>query len=387
MNDIGLKQLLSSCPKEKLSSFIKEVPDNAGAWLLQQTAAANEMTAAFVVTEALRDKRYSILKSFPLEIRISEASKEKLGSALNSSLSREELESAISQPGSITSSGQDRTEIETAREIFSMIPERLILPFLKELKAEMPDLYPEIRDYLFFFEDMALLDNISLRRLLRELDTRDLIKALIGAGDRVKSAFTRNMSKRAVEYLEEDLISCRDAKTESIDESRANIINILRRMEENGEIVICAADRCDAPADEEIEERPIVKDNKPTTDKGEETIMKDYNLNKDIDLIVDLHIKAKGEGLLAIESDLPNLPCTFLKIGLQLIVDGTDPILVRKVLENTIEAGDFSKSDRLRRKIFMEGVCGIQEGMPTRVLKALLCSFIGEEEAYKAITE
>ena len=244
----------------------------------------------------------------------------------------------------------------------------------KKTETEKPELSPEIRDYLFFFEDIPLLDDRSLRRLLRELDVSDLVTALVGVETRVKEAFTRNMSKHAVEYLEEDIQASRNAEISSIDESRANIINILRRMEENGEIVICAADS----AVEETEEKPV---------EGENNIMSDSNLIENIDLIMNLNNTARRDGLLALEGEIPNLPSTFLKIGIQLIVDGTDLVLVRKVLENTIEAGDFSKTEKLKREIFMEGVCGIQEGIPTRVLKALLCSFIGEEEALAALTE
>lgn len=381
MNDITLKQLLGSSPKERLSSLIKKVPDNEGAWLLQQAAAANEMTAVFAATEALKDKRYGLLKSFPLEIRISEAGQEDLRLVLISVLEKEELESIINASDVPAPPAKERTEIETARNIFSMTPERLLLPFLKELEAEAPELYPEIRDYLFFFEDMALLDDFSLRKLLREVDTSDLITALVGAEERVKKAFTRNMSKRAAEYLEEDLLSSRDAEISSIDESRGNIINILRRMEECGEIIICAHDSS-------IEEnKNLIEAGGNSVEEKEQTIMKDFSLIDDINIIMDLDTKARMDGLLALESEIPNLTSTFLKLGVQLIVDGTDLELVRKLLENIIETGDFSKAERLKREIIKEGICGIQEGLPTRLLKSLLCSYIGEEEALSAYVE
>jgi len=59
-----------------------------------------------------------------------------------------------------------------------------------------------------------------------------------------------------------------------------------------------------------------------------------------VDLIVTLvqfSEKSRREGLLALEDDLDALDDPFLKKGLQLVVDGTDPELVRVILETDID--------------------------------------------------
>mgnify|MGYP001004954325 FL=1 len=52
-----------------------------------------------------------------------------------------------------------------------------------------------------------------------------------------------------------------------------------------------------------------------------------------IDGMVDLAEKARREGLLALEDSVNRTEDEFLKRGIQLIVDGTDPELVRDILE------------------------------------------------------
>ena len=53
--------------------------------------------------------------------------------------------------------------------------------------------------------------------------------------------------------------------------------------------------------------------------------------------LISFSEKARREGLLALEDDLDELPDEFLKKGIQLVVDGTDPEMVRRIMETEIE--------------------------------------------------
>ncbi|MBE7412416.1 MAG: motility protein A [Leptospiraceae bacterium] len=52
-----------------------------------------------------------------------------------------------------------------------------------------------------------------------------------------------------------------------------------------------------------------------------------------ITTLVSFSEKARREGLLALEDDVSELPDEFLRKGIQLVVDGTDPELVRNIME------------------------------------------------------
>jgi chemotaxis protein MotA len=61
------------------------------------------------------------------------------------------------------------------------------------------------------------------------------------------------------------------------------------------------------------------------------------DLQAQVDQMVEFAEKARREGLLALEDDLEEIDDEFTRKGLQLVVDGTDPELVREILENEID--------------------------------------------------
>jgi chemotaxis protein MotA len=63
---------------------------------------------------------------------------------------------------------------------------------------------------------------------------------------------------------------------------------------------------------------------------------KEMDSGDTIDLLVDFAEKARREGLLALEQDATDLDDDFLQKGIQLVVDGTDPELVRNILETKL---------------------------------------------------
>lgn len=63
---------------------------------------------------------------------------------------------------------------------------------------------------------------------------------------------------------------------------------------------------------------------------------KEVDLQKDIDLIIDIANIARREGLLALEDAIANIDSPFLKKGVMLVVDGADPELIKNVMEAEI---------------------------------------------------
>ncbi|GAQ26259.1 flagellar motor switch protein FliG [Tepidanaerobacter syntrophicus] len=109
---------------------------------------------------------------------------------------------------------------------------------IEALEAENPDLAEEIRRRMFVFEDILTLDNRSIQRTLREVDTRDLTLALKGASDEVKKRIFENMSKRQVEMVSEDMEFMGPVRLRDVEEAQQKIVNIIRKLEDAGEIVI-----------------------------------------------------------------------------------------------------------------------------------------------------
>ena len=108
----------------------------------------------------------------------------------------------------------------------------------EHLEREDPALAEEIRKRLFVFEDIILLDDNAIQRVIREIDNRELAMALKGAGGEVNQRVMKNMSKRAAEMLKEDLDFLGPIRLRDVEEAQARIVAVIRKLDEAGEIVI-----------------------------------------------------------------------------------------------------------------------------------------------------
>lgn len=136
---------------------------------------------------------------------------------------------------------QDFTQaggVETVVDILNRVDrgtEKLILEALEKEDAELAD---EIRQRMFIFDDIITLDDSSIQRIVREVDSKDLAKALKGVNEEVKDRILRNISKRAGEMLKEDLEFMGPVRLREVEEAQQRIVGIIRRLDESGEIII-----------------------------------------------------------------------------------------------------------------------------------------------------
>lgn len=109
---------------------------------------------------------------------------------------------------------------------------------METLEIEDTDLAEEIRKRMFVFEDILSLDNRSIQRFLREVENNQLAVALKGATEEVQKLIFSNMSKRLVEMIREDMEFMGPVRLKDVEESQQKIVNIIRKLEDAGEIVI-----------------------------------------------------------------------------------------------------------------------------------------------------
>ena len=95
--------------------------------------------------------------------------------------------------------------------------------------------------------------------------------------------------------------------------------------------------------------------------------------------IVSMANKAKRNGLLSLVHEAEETPHFLLRKGLQLVLEGVSPEIVKKTLQYYILAGKYSGKALLERCLIMEGVTAIQNGINPTVIKELLLSLFGED--------
>jgi flagellar motor switch protein FliG len=109
---------------------------------------------------------------------------------------------------------------------------------LETLEEVSPELAEEVRKLMFVFEDIISLDDRSLQRVLREVDSKDLSVALKGSSEQLKNHIFKNLSSRAAEMLRDEIAVSGPVKLRTVEEAQQRIVNIIRRLEDAEEIVV-----------------------------------------------------------------------------------------------------------------------------------------------------
>jgi flagellar motor switch protein FliG len=128
--------------------------------------------------------------------------------------------------------------IETTAEIMNNIDRTVSKNIFDRLSESDPKLSEEIRKKMFVFEDILKLDDRTIQRILREVDTRDLTLSLKGASEELKNKILSNMSQRASQMIQEELEFMGPVRLKDVDEAQQRIVAIIRKLEESGEIII-----------------------------------------------------------------------------------------------------------------------------------------------------
>ena len=109
---------------------------------------------------------------------------------------------------------------------------------MENLEIEEPELADEIRKKMLVFEDILSLDDRSIQRVLREVENNELAVALKNTTDEVKEAIFNNLSKRLVTMIKEDMDFMGPIRMKDVEEAQQKIVNVIRKLEDSGEIVI-----------------------------------------------------------------------------------------------------------------------------------------------------
>ncbi|MBQ3902117.1 MAG: flagellar motor switch protein FliG [Lachnospiraceae bacterium] len=109
---------------------------------------------------------------------------------------------------------------------------------MESLEIEEPELAEEIRKKMFVFEDVMLLDDRAIQRVLREVENKDIATALKGANEEVQNVIFKNLSQRLAAMIKEDMEFMGPVRMKDVEEAQQKIVGIIRKLEDAGEIVI-----------------------------------------------------------------------------------------------------------------------------------------------------
>lgn len=128
--------------------------------------------------------------------------------------------------------------VDAVVEILNTVDRGTEKHIMETLEIEEPELADEIRKKMFVFEDILLLDDRAIQRVLRDVDNSDLAIALKGSNEEVQNAIFNNLSKRLAVMIKEDMEFMGPVRMKDVEEAQQKIVNIIRKLEDAAEIVI-----------------------------------------------------------------------------------------------------------------------------------------------------
>jgi flagellar motor switch protein FliG len=128
--------------------------------------------------------------------------------------------------------------VDSVVDILNTVDRSTEKHIMETLEIDEPELAEEIRKKMFVFEDILLLDDRAIQRVLRDVDNGDLAIALKSANEEVQNAIFNNLSKRLAVMIREDMEFMGPVRMKDVEEAQQKIVNVIRRLEDSAEIVI-----------------------------------------------------------------------------------------------------------------------------------------------------
>ncbi|GBD07622.1 Flagellar motor switch protein FliG [bacterium HR21] len=202
-------------------------------------AKEHPQTIAFILSYLPPDQIADILTHFEQGLRVEVITRIATLGKVSPELVKE-IESVMEQiaestlrPGTTMRGGS-----QLVAAILNKSSSALAKSLLEAIEARDPALADDIKRQMFLFEDIVLIDDRGVQRILREVDKRDLALALKVADEKVRQKIFKNMSERAAAVIKEELEFMGPVRLKEVEAAQARIIEVIRRLAEQEEIVI-----------------------------------------------------------------------------------------------------------------------------------------------------
>ena len=208
----------------QILNFIQDEHPQTIALILSYLSSTQ---AAGIISTLTPDKQTDVAKRIALMDRTSPDVIKEVENILEQKLS-----SLVNQDYTIVGG------IDSIVEVLNTVDRGTEKHIMENLEIEEPELADEILKKMFVFEDILMLDDRSIQRVLREVENSELAVALKGANEDVQNAIFNNMSSRLSAMIREDMEYMGPVRMKDVEEAQQKIVNVIRKLEDSGEIVI-----------------------------------------------------------------------------------------------------------------------------------------------------
>ncbi|HEX9785088.1 MAG TPA: flagellar motor switch protein FliG [Opitutaceae bacterium] len=223
-------------PGSHSADGLKEIEEMEPRHIFNLLKNEQPQTAAFILSYLEPPKSAAVIELFP------ESSRDEVLARLSTLDSTSiELVSKVARSMTHNVQGSRVTMhasggVRLAADILNTLDRETSKQLITRLEQRDPELGAQIRKKMFGFADLVRLEQKDLQRIMREIDTNDLVLALKTSTPLLRDAISGALSKRAAETLEEELELLGAVRAKDVDAAQDRIIQVVRRLEEQEEI-------------------------------------------------------------------------------------------------------------------------------------------------------
>jgi len=194
-------------------------------------------TMALILSQLSPDQTANALKELPEELRIDVVYRiATLGKIAPQTL--KQIEHVVDEIAGASMS-QSVGKLGGAKCLAAIL-NRTNVSMVKEILDKMENIDAEttyeVKRLMFIFDEIININDKDIQKILREVDRKDLALALKITDERLKDKIFKNMSERAADLLKEELQYMGMVKLKEVEGAQARIIDIIKGLEEQGEI-------------------------------------------------------------------------------------------------------------------------------------------------------
>jgi len=128
--------------------------------------------------------------------------------------------------------------VKCAAKIMNFAQEDMEQQIMSALMTVDEEMVEELRENMFVFDNLIMVDDKSLQTLLRSVDSDLLVVAMKGADDMLREKVYSCMSARAASNIQDELESRGPMRVVDVQVAQKSIISVARKMSDAGQIVL-----------------------------------------------------------------------------------------------------------------------------------------------------
>lgn len=128
--------------------------------------------------------------------------------------------------------------VKAVAEILNRVERTTEKAIMADLEERDPEMADDISRLMFTFDDIVYVDDSGIQKALRDVDSKDLALSLKASNEDVADKVYRNMSERARANIKEEIEFMGPVRMKNVEEAQQKIVDIVRKLEESGELVI-----------------------------------------------------------------------------------------------------------------------------------------------------